>query len=94
MTLSQITAQVVNWFICGKWFIGYNFGIDDGAESKFGTLKKLIAFNILNYKFCVNQSRDLSLDHFTKNRKLLTKCWSVEEKKTSNNIFLILIKYF
>ena len=21
-------AQVVKWFICGKWFIGYNFGID------------------------------------------------------------------
>ena len=37
MTLSQITAQVVKCFISGKWFIGYNFGKDDGAESKFGT---------------------------------------------------------
>ena len=27
---------------CGKWIIGYNFGIDDGAESKFGTQKELI----------------------------------------------------
>ena len=78
MTLSQITAQVVNWFICRKWFIGYNFGIDDDAESKFGAHKELIAFNILNYKFCVNQSRDLSRDHFTKNGKLLTNCWPVE----------------
>ena len=24
---------------CGKWIIGYNFGVDDGAESKFGTHK-------------------------------------------------------
>ena len=22
-------------FACGKWFIGYNSGIDDGAEPKF-----------------------------------------------------------
>ena len=22
-------------FACGKWFIGYNFGMDDGAESEF-----------------------------------------------------------
>ena len=56
--------------------------------------KELIAFTILNYKFCVNQSRDMSREHFTNNRKLLTNCWPVEEKKTSNNIFLILIKYF
>ena len=34
---SQITAQVVKWFISGKWFIGYNFDKDDGAESNFGT---------------------------------------------------------
>ena len=44
---SQITAQVVKWFISGKWFIGYNFGKDDGAESNFGTHIELIAFNIL-----------------------------------------------
>ena len=25
-----------------KWFIGYNFGIENGAESKFGTNKGLI----------------------------------------------------
>ena len=30
----QITAQVVinKWFICGKCFFGYNFGLDYGAE--------------------------------------------------------------
>ena len=30
----QITAQVVinKWFISGKWFFGYNFGLDYGAE--------------------------------------------------------------
>ena len=75
----QITAQVVinKWFVCGKWFIGYNFGLDDGAESKTGTHKELVAFKILKYKYCVNQSRDMprdmapTLDHFTENRKLL-----------------------
>ena len=36
-------------FTCGKWFIGYNFGIDDGAESKFGTHKELIILNISKY---------------------------------------------
>ena len=74
----QITAQVVinKWFVCGKWFIGYNFGLDDGAESKTGTHKELIAFKILKYK-CVNQSRDMPLDHFTENRKLLLNWWPV-----------------
>ena len=48
-------------------FIGYNFGIDDGPKSKlskFGTHKELIVLNILEYKYCVNKSRDLSRDHF------------------------------
>ena len=54
-------------FNCGKWFIGYNVSIDDGAESKFGTHKELI----------VLKSRDMSRDHFAKNRKLLTKWWPV-----------------
>ena len=76
--------------MCGKWFIGYNFGIDDGAVSKFGTHKELIAFNILKYKYYVNQSCDMSRDHFTKNRKLLTNWWPVYENKLSNNILFIL----
>ena len=42
---------------CGKWIIGHNFCIDDGTESKFGTHKELIVFNILKYKHCVNRSR-------------------------------------
>ena len=63
--------------------ICYNFGIDDGAESKFGTHKEPIVLNILKYKNCVNKSRDMSLDHFANNRKLLTI-----------NIFVIHIKYF
>ena len=48
-------------------FIGYNFGIDDGPKSKLsktGTHKELIALNILEYKYRVNKSRDLSRDHF------------------------------
>ena len=53
-----------------KWFVSYNFGIDDGAESKFGTNKELIVPNALKYKCCVNKSCDMSHDHFAKNRKL------------------------
>ena len=75
----QITAQVVvnKWFVCGKWFIGYNFGLDDGAESKTGTHKELVAFKILKYKYCVNQSRDMPLDglpHLTILRKIVNYC--------------------
>ena len=29
--------------------IGYNFNIDDGTESKFGTHKELTVLNILKY---------------------------------------------
>ena len=57
--------------------------------------KELIVLNILKYKHCVNKSRDMSRDHFAKNRKLLTNWWPVEEKKSGKNIFLIdIIKYF
>ena len=59
-------------FNCGKWIIGYNFGIDDGTELKFGTHKELIFLNILKYKYCVDKSRDTSRDHFAKNGNLLT----------------------
>ena len=45
---------------------------DDGAESKFGTHKELIVLNILRYKYCVNKSRNMSSDHLSKNRMLLT----------------------
>ena len=31
-------AQVVKWFICGKWFIGYNFGIDQCRYYHFSIL--------------------------------------------------------
>ena len=58
-----------------KWFIGHNFGVDDGAESKFGTQKRTHC--ILKYRYCVNQSRDISHVHFTKGRKLLTNRWPV-----------------
>ena len=64
-------------FTCGKRFIGFNFGIDDGAESKFGTHKDIIVLKILKYKYCVNQSRNMSREHFAKNRKLLTNWWPV-----------------
>ena len=36
----------------------------------------------------------MSRDHFAKNRKSLTNWWPVQEKKSSNYIFLIDIKYF
>ena len=77
-------------FSIGKRNIGYNFGIDDGAEQKFGTRKELIVLNIFQYKFFVNK---MSRDYFAKNRKLLTNWWPVE-KELSNNTFLIYIKYF
>ena len=64
-------------FTCGKWIIDYNFGIDDSVELKFGTHKELIVLNILKYKYCVNKSRDMSRDHFAKNRILLTNWWPV-----------------
>ena len=50
-------------FTCRKWIIGYNFGIDDGTGSKFGTHKELIVLNILKYNYCVYKSRDMSRDH-------------------------------
>ena len=54
------------------WHIDYTFGIDDGTKLKFGTHKKLIVIlNILKQKYYVNKSRDMSRDHFAKNRKLL-----------------------
>ena len=52
--------------------IGYNFGIDDGAKSKFGTHKKLIVLNISEYKYCVNKSSGISCDPLAKNPKLLS----------------------
>ena len=51
-------------FTCGKWIIGYNFDVDDGAESKLGTHKELIVLSILKYKYCVHKPRDMSHDHF------------------------------
>ena len=60
-------------FTCRKWIIGYNFGIDDGTGSKFGTHKELIVLNILKYSYCVYKSRDMSRDHLAKNRKFITQ---------------------
>ena len=55
--------------------IGYNFNIDDGTLSKFGTHEELTVLNILKYKYCVNKALDMSRDHFAKNCKLLTNWW-------------------
>ena len=49
--------------------LALNFGIDDGAGTKFGTLKELILFNIFKNYYRINKSRDMSLDHLAKNRK-------------------------
>ena len=74
---SLLKQLLVSGLSVQKWFIGYNFGLDDGAESKTGTHKELVAFKILKYKYCVNQSRDMPLDHFTENGKLLFDWWPV-----------------
>ena len=50
-------------------------GIADRSESKFNAYKELIVFIILKYKYFVYKSRDISRDHFAKNRKLLTIGW-------------------
>ena len=44
-------------------------GTDHGTDSKFATNKELIVPNILRCKYCVNKSRDMSRDHFSKNLK-------------------------
>ena len=82
-------------FTCGKWNIGSNFGIDNGAESKFGTHKELIVLNILKYKHCVNKSRDMSRDHFAKKSYIIDQLVAGWRKEIEiKNIFLIHIKYF
>ena len=74
--------------------IGYNVGIDNDAKSKFGTHKELIVLNILKYKYCVNQSHDMSRDQFAKNPKLLTNWLPVSKKKSTDSIYPIYITYF
>ena len=44
-------------------------GTDHGTDSKFATNKELIVLHILRCKYCVNKSRDMSRDHFSKNLK-------------------------
>ena len=39
------------------------------SESKFDT-KELIVVNISNHKYCLNRSRDMSYDHFSKKLKI------------------------
>ena len=39
----KIKSSGTKAFTCVKWVIGYNFDIDDCAESKFDTHKELIA---------------------------------------------------
>ena len=40
-----------NEFACEKRFTGYNFGIENEAESKFGTNKELIVLRILKFRY-------------------------------------------
>ena len=68
-------------------FLALTLVTDDGAESKFGTHKKLIVLNIFNYKHCVNKSRDMSRGDFAKNRKLLTNWWPVLGKEIGKKHF-------
>ena len=59
-----------NGFTNRKWFIAYNVGTDYGAGIKIWYTKELIVVNISKYKYCVNRSRDMSFDHFSKNLKI------------------------
>ena len=42
MNFSSSLRPGTGGFTCGKGIIAYNFGIDDGAELKFGTHRELI----------------------------------------------------
>ena len=53
--MTQVKGLGLREFTWQKWIIGYNFGTDDGAESKFGASKELMVLNILNYECCVNK---------------------------------------
>ena len=90
---SSSLRPVTKVFTCWKWFIGYNFGIDDPTESKFGTHEELIVLNILKYKCCVNNSSDLSRDHFAKICKLLTNRWPVFSKSRVRILYLVHVLY-
>ena len=57
--MTQVKGLGLREFTWQKWIIGYKFGTDDGAESKFGASKELMVLNILNYECCVNKSRDM-----------------------------------
>ena len=77
LVLNKAHLKEIKGFTCGKWIIGYNFGIDDGTQSKFGTHEELIVLNISKYEYCVNRSRDMPHNHFAKNCKLLLNWWPV-----------------
>ena len=48
-TNSRSLSPRTKGFICGKWIIDYNFGIDDNPELKLGRHKELIVINILKH---------------------------------------------
>ena len=53
-------------------------GYSCNTQSKFGAAHiKDSVLNVLKYKYCVNKSRDMSSDHFAKNRKKLNNWWRV-----------------
>ena len=62
-------------------------GIADRSESKFDAYKELIVFIILKYKYFVYKSRDISRDHFAKNRKLLTIGWLFKKRNRAMAFF-------
>ena len=78
-------------FTCEKWFTGYNFGIENGAESKFGTNEELIVLKILKNKYWVNKWRDM-WPFFYEKSLIIDKL--VIGTNSSNNIFHIHIKQF
>ena len=68
---SSILRPGTTGFTCGKWFIGYNFGTDDGAELKFSTHKELIVLNIsINIVLMSHVVRQVTI-------LLKTDCWPV-----------------
>ena len=77
---------------CGKQFIGYNFGIEDGTESKFCTHKELIVLNMFKYNIVLWSHVICHLNHSSENPKWFSD--NSEEKVSSNTIFLIFFNIF
>ena len=71
MSASNTLKAGSNGFTDEQWFIGYHVGTDYGAGIKIWHTNELFVVNISKDKYCVNRSRDISYDHFSKNLKIV-----------------------